>query len=108
MLRTVVLVLAVATSLVPPTVASAASAEGRPVHGKPHASRHWHGYGFLPGYRPPEQRGPGPGYWMGAPGYDLGRHFWFGYPGYYHGRWNGGGFGPCWTYTPIGMYWNCG
>ena len=25
-----------------------------PVHKKRHATRHWHGYGFLPGYRPPE------------------------------------------------------
>ena len=23
-------------------------------------------------------------------------------------RWNGGGFGPCWTQTPIGNVWNCG
>jgi len=22
--------------------------------------------------------------------------------------WNGGGFGPCWTNTPIGPMWNCG
>ena len=26
----------------------------------------------------------------------------------YGGRYNGGGFGPCWTRTPIGPVWNCG
>ena len=26
----------------------------------------------------------------------------------YRNRWNGGGFGPCYTYTPIGYVWNCG
>jgi len=25
-----------------------------PVHKKRNVTRHWHGYGFLPGYRPPE------------------------------------------------------
>ena len=34
--------------------------------------------------------------------------YWYGGPGFYHGRWNGGGFGPCWTQTPIGNVWNCG
>ena len=61
-------------------------------------------YGFLPGYRPPdvverEDR------WLYAR-----RHpsYWYGWPGFYRGRWNGGGFGPCWTQTPIGNVWNCG
>ncbi len=31
----------------------------------------------------------------------------WGRPGYYRGQWNGGSFGPCWTYTPIGMMPNC-
>jgi len=61
----------------------------------------WRGYGYLPGYRTPErlewdrarQRGP---------------VYWYGYPRFYRGRWNGGGFGPCWTQTPIGNHWNCG
>ncbi len=69
-------------------------------------SRHWHGYGFLPGYRPPDviarERAEhhyhlyGPQYYGPA------------WPGFYRGRWNGGGFGPCWTQTPIGPMWNCG
>ena len=76
-----------------------------PSHGN---SRHhgsgngrWHGYGFLPGYRSPERieaeqaRNRRPVYWYGG-------------PGFYRGRWNGGGFGPCWTQTPIGNVWNCG
>jgi len=65
--------------------------------------RQWRGYGFLPGYRPPDQiarerrqaRGP----WTYAV-YPWAR--------FYRGQWNGGSFGPCWTRTPIGMVWNCG
>jgi hypothetical protein len=30
------------------------------------------------------------------------------WPRFYRGRWNGGGFGPCYTQTPIGPMWNCG
>jgi hypothetical protein len=30
------------------------------------------------------------------------------WPGFYRSRWNGGGFGPCYTQTPIGYVWNCG
>ena len=30
------------------------------------------------------------------------------WPRFYRGRWNGGGFGPCYTQTPIGYMWNCG
>ena len=64
------------------------------------------GYGFLPGYVPPEitQRpkfGDQP--WVRDSTYP-----WYGYPGFYRGRWNGGGFGPCYTKTPIGPIWNCG
>jgi hypothetical protein len=72
-----------------------------PVQAKRHAVHRWHGYGFLPGYRSPERieaeqaRNRGPVYWYGG-------------PGFYRGRWNGGGFGPCWTQTPIGNVWNCG
>jgi hypothetical protein len=82
-------------------------------HKRPHLTvRRWHGYGFLPGYRPPaeiareraeqERRRPQIyvyGDWMADP---------LEQPRFFHGRWNGGGFGPCWTYTPIGMMWNCG
>jgi hypothetical protein len=76
-----------------------------PVHKKRHVTRHWRGYGFLPGYRSPERiawerahsRGP-----------YYGPYYWDARPGFYRGRWNGGGFGPCWTQTPIGPMWNCG
>ena len=85
---------------------SATAASSTPSHPKRHVARHWHGYGFLPGYRPPEviaaQRARA--YWRSHP------HYYYGpaWPGYYRGRWNGGGFGPCWTQTPIGNVWNCG
>jgi len=58
-------------------------------------ARHWHGYGFLPGYRTPEgieweeARNRPASLLYGAPALS--------------GRWNGGGFGPCWTQTPIAM-----
>jgi hypothetical protein len=89
-------IFAVAAFLLPPAIASAGS-----THGKRALNRSWHGYGFLPGYEPPEviewqtvrARRP---------------TFWYGGPGFYRGRWNGGGFGPCWTPTPIGPHWNCG
>ena len=78
---------------------------------------HWHGYGFLPGYhQPPDNSVPvygskrsirgipsyAPRYW-----YNGGRYY-YGDPGFYRGRYNGGSFGPCWTWTPIGPMWNCG
>ncbi len=64
------------------------------------------GHGFLPGYVPPDiaQRpkfGSHP--WVRDSTYP-----WYGYPGFYRGRWNNGGFGPCYTKTPIGTVWNCG
>jgi signal transduction histidine kinase len=41
--------------------------------------------------------------------YSSGPHFYGpAWPGFYRGRWNGGGFGPCYTQTPIGPVWNCG
>ncbi len=87
----VILLLAGATQAAPP----------HQPHKKHHVT-HWHGYGFLPGYRPPEviawqrtrQRGP--------------IFYWDASPGFYRGRWNGGGFGPCWERTPIGPMWTCG
>ena len=91
----VALVLAVAACVLPPTGVSAGP------HGKRQPDRTWHGYGFLPGYQPPEviewerMRNRPPTYWYGG-------------PRFYKGRWNGGGFGPCWTATPIGPHWNCG
>src|SRR5690348_10379060 len=61
-------------------------------------------FGFLPGYRPPEvaEREDRWLYWRRHPSY------WYGGPRFYRGQWNGGGFGPCWTQTPIGNVWNCG
>ena len=64
------------------------------------------GYGFLPGYEPPyatrrESYGKSP--WVHDSTYP-----WYGWPGFHRGRWNGGGFGPCYTKTPIGPVWNCG
>ena len=102
MVRNLSGVIAIAACL---SFASAASAA--PAQAKRHAKapRHWHGPGFLPGVRSPERiewerardwaRNHGPVYWYGG-------------PRFYHGRWNGGGFGPCWTQTPIGPIWNCG
>ncbi len=83
-------------ALLLPEMASAQSADGK----RP-AARHSRGYGFLPGYEPPDvvawrRKFEGP------------RHYWYGGPQFYRGRWNGGGFGPCWTPTPIGPHWNCG
>ena len=96
MLRNIAGPIAIATLLLSATATMAATA-----HGKRHAVHRWHGYGFLPGYRPPEQIE-----------IDEARHprqvYWYGGPGFYHGRWNGGGFGPCWTQTPAGNVWNCG
>jgi hypothetical protein len=75
--------------------------------------------GFLPGYRQPpplsEWRDRAPRYGGGdftdpRRRYISGwawRYGWGG-PGFYRGRYNGGGFGPCWTNTPIGPMWNCG
>jgi hypothetical protein len=90
-------VLAAAASVLAPAAASAGDGH----HGRRAANRPGHGYGFLPGYEPPEivewrrefERRPA---------------YWYGGPQFYKGRWNGGGFGPCWTQTPIGNHWNCG
>lgn len=77
---------------------------------KPHIAkrrviRHWNGYGFLPGYRPPYvvEREGAEHYWQSGPHY-----YGPAWPRFYRGRWNGGGFGPCYTQTPIGPMWNCG
>ena len=93
-----------------PAIAFAASTHKQSLH-------HWHGYGFLPGYQqPPNPHIPvfgakgaagnepdyTPMYWY------MGDWHYFGRPGFYRGRYNGGGFGPCWSWTPIGPAWNCG
>jgi hypothetical protein len=91
-------VLAVAASTLAAATAPAADAH----HGKRAANRHWHGYGFLPGYEPPDVIE-----WRRDSEHRP-VYYWYGGPQYYKGRWNGGGFGPCWTQTPIGNHWNCG
>ncbi|HTQ81832.1 MAG TPA: hypothetical protein VMI47_01070 [Pseudolabrys sp.] len=95
-------VLAIAAGL----MLAAAAAPAETVHKKHHVTHHWHGYGFLPGYRPPPvvARDRAEHY------YDLygPRYYGPAWPRYYRGRWNGGGFGPCYTQTPIGPFWNCG
>jgi hypothetical protein len=94
-------ILAIAASTLVAATASAGDAHRAAHHGKPAVNRPWHGYGFLPGYEPPEAVE-----WRR----DFGRRpaYWYGGPGFYRGRWNNGGFGPCWTQTPIGNHWNCG
>ena len=83
------------------------------VHAQP---RRWHGYGFLPGYRPSIAESQGtPLYgppvprreWRYINLYNGNVQYGWGRPGYYRGQYNGGSFGPCWTYTPIGMMPNC-
>ncbi len=60
-------------------------------------------YGFLPGVRPLEVV-EFESEWRAAhrPYYALP------WPRFHRGRWNNGGFGDCYTYTPIGPVWNCG
>ena len=70
---------------------------------KYHGSR---GYGFLPGYEPPQTRAAE--IRSQVPWVRDSTYPWYGWPGFYRGRWNGGGFGPCYTKTPIGPVWNCG
>jgi hypothetical protein len=95
---------AAAGLLLSPATASAGSSHAKrpPPYPPPHAGEsRLRGYGFLPGYEPPEVVE-----WRSA---RVRRPtFWYGDPGFYRGRWNGGGFGPCWTPTPIGPHWNCG
>src|SRR5215470_12183405 len=98
--------IAIVLSLLP-AIAFAAAAHKRP-------APRWHGYGFLPGYRqPPNEHVPVYGPVRSGPDYTPqywynGAPYYFGCPGFYRGRYNGGSFGPCWTYTPIGLIWNCG
>ena len=107
MLRTLSAALAVAVtlSLAPAALAAKADKQTAPVHKKKPVTRHWRGYGFLPGYRPPEviARERAEHYWASGPHY-----YGPAWPRFYRGRWNGGGFGPCYTQTPIGYMWNCG
>jgi hypothetical protein len=109
MLRVFIALTAVALSFSSIAPASAAPAQ-QPPHQKRHASHHyhWHGYGFLPGYRTPEQidRERAAHDWeVNGPLYHFYGPAW---PMFYNNRYNGGGFGPCYTQTPIGPIWNCG
>jgi hypothetical protein len=82
--RTVSGAITIATCLLLAATAAADPAPAAPVHKKRHVDRHWHGYGFLPGYRPPEviareraehyYRVHGPQYYGPA------------WPGFYRGR----------------------
>jgi hypothetical protein len=77
----------------------------------------WHGYGYLPGYRPTLAEtnglpvlGPDPRRKREWRYFDIygNAHYGWGRPGFYRGQWNGGSFGPCWISTPIGMMPTCG
>jgi hypothetical protein len=113
------LIAAVVTALLLPAAAFAATDTAKPVHTriKVHPKRLWHGYGFLPGYRPSLAETQGvpilgrdPRNRREVRYIDLYGNVRYGYggPGFYRGRYNGGSFGPCWTYTPIGMMPTCG
>ena len=93
-------ILSITTALVLALTAVSSGAAAQKRH-----AYHWHGYGFLPGVRTPEQiqADRDAHYWASGPHY-----YGPAYPGFYRGRWNGGGFGPCYTQTPIGPMWNCG
>jgi hypothetical protein len=90
-----------------PAIAFGAPAPKRHVY-------HGNGHGFLPGYHQPSNNsGPVYGSIRGTPDYTPsywynGARYYFGEPRFFHGRYNGGSFGPCWTWTPIGQMWNCG
>ncbi len=96
------------------TAALATDASAAERHGKTHVTvRPAKGVGFLPGYRTPEQierdarRYGRPNYQPNVRYWDGSRYY-IGGPGYYRGRFNGGSFGPCYKYTPIGPMWTCG
>ena len=119
MSRLVSLLIAIVFSLL------SVAAPAAPTHKRPPAK--WHGYGFLPGYEQPPSnslplyaqkdvmrrlahRARRPWYIDPVPqyyGYDGDWHY-FGRPGFDGGRYNGGSFGPCWSWTPIGPAWQCG
>jgi hypothetical protein len=106
MLPVFIAVTAVALSL--SSIAPVSAATAQPPPQKHNAARPWHGYGFLPGYRTPEQierARAARNYLPNWPNYNSYGPAW---PTFYNNRWNGGGFGPCYTQTPIGPIWNCG
>src|SRR5258705_8687002 len=81
-------------------LAATAPSFAAPVQGKAHVARHWHGYGFLPGYRTPERIE-----WEEAR--NRRRVYWYGGPGLYRGPWEGGGGGPSLAPTPAGHVGEC-
>jgi hypothetical protein len=112
----------IALSLLP------ALAFAAPAHTR-HARSGWHGYGFLPGYhQPPSNSVPvyrsivtarGKRYYLPNTPSDTtpqympryiynGSVYYWGHPGFYRGRYNGGSYGPCYSWTPAGPIWNCG
>lgn len=106
MVRILPTIISLGLLLASPTLAALAAPAKHP----PHKHRYSNngsvpGYGFLPGVRTPQQieRERARRYYASGP-------HWYGpaIPGFYRGRWNGGGFGPCYTQTPIGYQWNCG
>jgi hypothetical protein len=118
-----VLAATVAASLLGPATDFVAPAEGKDrkvarsktAKTKVYVTKRWRGYGYLPGYRPwvngLDRQGRPLKVARAEPRYfDFygNVHYGWGYPGFYRGRWNGGSFGPCWTYTPIGMMPTCG
>ena len=82
-------------------VITATTADAASRHRKRKYSGYTKEYGFLPGYAEVRAARLRADKWGTNP-------YWYGGPGFYRGQWNGGGFGPCWTRTPIGMVWNCG
>ena len=103
--RTLFALIALAVCLSMAAPAYAAVAHKKPRHAYRHERYQPRSYGFLPGVRTPRQieRDRARQYYASGP-------HWYGpaWPGFYHGRWNGGGFGPCYTRTPIGFMWTCG
>jgi len=100
-----VMLLAAAPALAAPSHRT--TAHKHVAHKKHRVVHHYRSpYGFLPGYEPPEvaERRREREY------YETHPYTYYGpaWPRFYHGRWNGGGFGPCYTQTPIGPMWNCG
>jgi len=79
----------------------ASLASAAPAHKKRKHVHRKDDYGFLPGYAELRAERERDEKWGTS-------RWWYGGPGFYRGRWNGGGFGPCRTQTPIGPVWNCG
>jgi hypothetical protein len=107
---------AIATGFLLPAATNADAARNKRTKLTVHSTGRWHGYGFLPGYRPSpaETQGlpmlgpPPPRREVRYIDYYGNLHYGWGRPGFYRGQYNGGSFGPCWTSTPIGMMPTCG